>query len=231
MINYIGKIKEIRVKSGMTQEEVAKVIGVSRPTYASIEAGKQELSLEEAQKFVEHFNLSIDFLLTGNLPDINKYKQMILAFLRSDLSRDGKVPKTKLAKLLYLADFSWYYDNLNSMSGMPYRKITYGPVPDMIFRALDELEESGKILIERKPGSDGKEAILIKEVDSNSNQKLNEISDKEKKRISEVAIKWKNKTTNDIVNFTHNQLPYFLCRENQVIPYSLITQEDPDKVF
>ena len=54
MINYIGKIKEIRVKSGMTQEEVAKVIGVSRPTYASIEAGKQELSLEEAQKFVEH---------------------------------------------------------------------------------------------------------------------------------------------------------------------------------
>ena len=156
---------------------------------------------------------------------------MILAFLRSDLSRDGKVPKTKLAKLLYLADFAWYYDNLNSMSGMPYRKITYGPVPDMFFRALDELEESGKILIERKPGSDGKEAILIKEVDSNSNQKLNEISDKEKKRISEVAIKWKNKTTNDIVNFTHNQLPYFLCRENQVIPYSLITQEDPDKVF
>lgn len=231
MINYIEKIKEIRAKSGMTQEEVAKVIGVSRSTYASIEAGKQELSLEEAQKLVEHFNLSIDFLLTGNLPDINKYKQMILAFLRSGLSRDGKVPKTKLAKLLYLADFSWYYDTLNSMSGMSYRKITYGPVPDMFFRALDELEESGKILIERKSGSDGKEAILIKEVECNSNQKLNQISDKEKKRISEVAVKWKDKTTNDIVNFTHNQLPYFLCRENQVIPYSLIIQEDPDKVF
>ena len=87
-------------------------------------------------------------------------------------ARKSKISKTKLAKLLYLADFAWYYDHLESMSGMQYRKITHGPVPDSFFRAIDELEESGKIVIERK-NDDGKEMMLIREADSNKNEKIN----------------------------------------------------------
>ena len=49
--------------------------------------------------------------------------------------------------------------------------------------------------------------------------------------MSEIAKKWKDKKTKDIVNFTHNQLPYSICREDELIPYELITQEDPGKVF
>lgn len=49
--------------------------------------------------------------------------------------------------------------------------------------------------------------------------------------MKKIANKWRDKKTKDIVNFTHNQLPYFLCRDNEVIPYELITQEDPDKVY
>lgn len=73
-----------------------------------------------------------------------KYKEMLLAYLRYAASSKGFVTKTKLAKLLYLADFGWFYNKPESMSGMPYRKITYGPVPDIYFRALDELEENGQ---------------------------------------------------------------------------------------
>jgi uncharacterized phage-associated protein len=96
--------------------------------------------------------ITIDELITGNISDIVKYKQMILSYLRMKLTdkNDNKVPKTKLAKLLYLADFAWFYEHGQSMSGMQYRKIEYGPVPDAFFRALDELEDSGKINIERK---------------------------------------------------------------------------------
>lgn len=231
MINYIEKIKEIRLKNKLTQQDVAEFIGVSRPTYAAIEAGKIDLSLEQAKKVVSMFNVTLDYLLTGVYPDMDKYKQMILSYLRTGISRDGKVTKTKLAKLLYLADFSWYYDNLNSMSGMPYRKITYGPVPDMFFRAVDELEENGKICVEKKSDSDGRVTILIKENENNQNERLNLISKDENKRITEISKKWRSKNTSDIVNFTHNQLPYFLCRDNEVIPYLLITQEDPEKVY
>lgn len=230
MNTYIQKIKELRTQKGLSQEQVAKAIGVSRPTYTAIEVGKQKLDLEEAQKLAKFFGIGVDELVSGNIPNIDKYKHMILSYLRMNLSKDGKVPKTKLAKLLYLADFAWFYEHLESMSGMQYRKMTYGPVPDNFFRALDELEESGKIIVDHK-NIDGKEMFLINESDSNKNEKIKTLSKDESILMKKIAEKWKNKSTNDIVNFTHNQLPYFLCREDELIPYELITQEDPDLVY
>lgn len=227
---YMQRIKKLRIERGLSQERVARAIGVSRPTYAAIEAGKQELSLDEAKKLATLFGFGVDELLSGAVPNLEKYKHMILTYLRMNISKDGKIPKTKLAKLLYLADFAWFYENLESMSGMQYRKITYGPVPDAFFRAIDELEESGKISIERK-NTEGREMFLIGESGSNKNEKIQTLSQDESALMKKIAKKWKDKNTNEIVNFTHNQLPYFLCRENELIPYELITQEDPDLVY
>jgi transcriptional regulator with XRE-family HTH domain len=230
MIQYIEHLKELRTSKGLSQEVVANAIGVSRPTYSAIEAGTQELSLEEGKKLAALFSIGVDELLTGNTPDIEKYKQMILTYLRMNISKDGKIPKTKLAKMLYLADFAWFYEHMESMSGMPYRKIAYGPVPDTFFRVLDELEESGKIVIDRK-SSEGKDMLLISEAETNKNEKIRTLSKEEVALMQKIAKKWKDKKTNEIVNFTHNQLPYFLCRENELIPYELITQEDAEAVY
>lgn len=224
------KLKKLRTKSGLSQEQVAKAIGVSRPTFSAIEAGKQKLDVEEVQKLAGLLGVDVTDLLYGNIPDIAKYKQMILTYLRMPLSKDKKVPKTKLAKLLYLADFAWFYDHLESMSGMQYRRITYGPVPDMFFRVLDELEEDGKIVVERKI-HEGKEMFLISESESNANEKIKSLSGEENDLMRKIAEKWKDRKTEEIVNFTHNQLPFFLCRDNELIPYELITQEDPGFVY
>lgn len=229
-IKYIQKVKQLRAERGLSQEQIAQAIGVSRPTYSAIEAGTQTLDINEAQKLANIFAIGVDELLSGNIPDIEKYKHMILAFLRANTDGDGKIPKTKLAKLLYLADFAWFYENFESMSGMQYRKIAYGPVPDAFFRALDELEELGKVIIEHK-NTDGRNMLLISESDSNKNETLNTIAAEEVVLIKKIAIKWKDKKTSDIVNFTHNQLPYFLCRDNELIPYELITQADSDQVY
>ena len=227
---YMQKIKEFRIKNKLSQEQVAQAIGVSRPTYSAIEAEKQMLNTDEAQKLASLFGITVDELLSGHIPDIAKYKQMILTYLRMNMSVDGKIPKTKLAKLLYLADFAWFYDHTESMSGMQYRKIAHGPVPDTFFRALDELEESGKIEIERK-NDKGRDMILISESDSNRNEKITTLNAEELKLMKQIGAKWKNKKTQEIVNFTHNQLPYTICRMDEIIPYVLITQEDPDMVF
>jgi transcriptional regulator with XRE-family HTH domain len=223
-------IKKLRSAHNVSQDQIAKAIGVSRPTYAAIESGKQKLDIEEARRLAGFFGIGVDELMSGSIYNITKYKQMILLYLRINLSPDAKIPKTKLAKLLYLADFSWFYENMESMSGVQYRKIAYGPVPDLFFRIIDELEESGKILIDRKNVS-GKDMLLISESESNKNEKIESLSQNEKLLIKNISQKWRNKKTNEIVNFTHNQLPYSLCRENELIPYELITQEDPDKVY
>lgn len=221
-------LKALRVKAGISQADIAKRLKISRPSYISLEQGKREISLSEAKKLSDLFGISLQELETGIVPMYDKYKEMILAFIRAaGSSRDGKLPKTKLAKLLYLADFAWFYEHFKSMSGMQYRRLQYGPVPDIYFRAIDELEQEGCITIDRSKDS----MILIGENRGSQRENLNELSKPEQKLIKDIAKKWKEKKTQEIVNFTHNQLPYKLCVPDEVIPYELITQEDPEYVY
>jgi transcriptional regulator with XRE-family HTH domain len=225
---YIQFIKSLRTERGISQQEIADKLGIARTTYLSIEKGERELSLSEAQKLANILGISLEDMETGIVPDYEKYKEMIFAYLRFCGSKfDGKIPKTKLAKLLYLADFAWFYENMKSMSGMQYRRIQYGPVPDLYFRALDELEEQGEIVIDRS--KDG--IILIREGEGSKRKKINKLTTEEKLLIRNISKKWKDKKTKEIVNFTHEQLPFRLCSSDEIIPYELIIQEDPDYVY
>lgn len=225
------KLKELRIGRNRTQEQMAIILGVSRPTYAAIETGKQEMSVGQLEKVTKFFSIDVKSLLSGASPDVEKYKQMMLYFLREVKAKDKKIPKTKLAKLLYLADFAWFYDTFTSMSGMEYRRITYGPVPDTYFAMVDEMLEAGRIDVSAKEYERGRTTFLISENESNKNQRLNLISTGEKALMKKIISKWEKKSTQEIVNFTHNQLPYFLCNDKEIIPYELIVQEDPDKVI
>jgi len=224
---YFNFIRENRESLNISQAKIAQKLGVSRQTYIAIEKGERDLSLEEAQKLADIFGTPLDNLKQGMAQNYEKYKQMILAYLRLAANSNRKITKTKLAKLLYLADFTWFYNKLESMSGMQYRKNHYGPVPDMYFRALDELEENGAIIINRT--ADG--PILISENKTMQKKKLEQINAKELDLIKKISAKWQNKKTGEIVAFTHSQLPYKICEENEIIPYGLITQENSDYVY
>lgn len=223
---YASFIKSLRLQRHLSQSVLAEKLGLSRQSYMTVERGARELTLQEAEKLCELYGISIEELSNTVAPQYEKYKQMILAYLKSSVSGDGKVPKTKLAKLLYLADFAWYYDKLESMSGMQYLRRAYGPVPDPYFRALSELEEEGKITISCK-----KDAMLVSVGPGADRQKLELINNEEMELIKNISLKWKDKRTQEIVDFTHEQLPYKLCSPDEVIPYELITQEDPEYVY
>lgn len=224
--DYYKFIKELRTKKGLPQVEVAEKIGISRSSYIAFEQGKTELSLSEAVKLSDLFGISLYDVENGLQPNYNKYKEMVLAYLRKACSPDGKILKTKLAKMLYLADFAWFYYHLISMSGMQYRRIKYGPVPDMYFRAIDELEDEGKITIDRKG-----EMLLISENRGSKNQALSNLSKSELDLINKISKRWKGRKTSEIADFTHNQLPFKICSSDEIIPYELITQEDPEHVY
>jgi len=210
----------------LSQEEISQRLGLSRSSYIVFEKGKNELNLSQAAKIADIFGITLEQVESGIKLNYEKYQQMILAYLREAVSGDGSVLKTKLAKMLYLVDFAWFYEYLQSMSGMQYRRIKYGPVPDMYFRAIDELEESGKISINRK-----NDLILISENRGSSHQPLAELSKEELGLIKAIAKKWKDKKTGEIVDFTHNQVPYKICQPDEIIPYELITQQDPGYVY
>ena len=222
-----SSVKNLRNQRKLSQQDIADKLGISRASYISLEKGGRDPKLEEVQKLADVLGVSVHDFLHEEKPNFEKYRQMIFAFLRNNLSKDNRVPKTKLAKLLYLADFAWYYEHLESMSGMPYRKIAHGPVPDAYFRIVDELYEEGKIDIEKT--DDG--AMLISQGKGGEREPTTLLSDKEQKLIAAISKKWKGKRTDEIVNFTHRQIPYTFCGDNEIIPYELIIQEDPDYVY
>src|SRR3989344_9585661 len=220
---YAKFIKETRLKKGLSQSDLALKLAISRPSYIAIEHGKRELTMGEFEKLANVLNVSFEEVEAGESPNYDKYKQMILAFLRLD----KKIPKTKLAKLVYLADAGWFYYNLKSMSGMQYRKIQYGPVADSYFRIIDELYENGQIEIDQT--EDG--AMLISQTRGGEKNSLSEIKKDELKLITDISEKWKGKKTKEIVQFTHNQFPYLCAKENDIITLGLITQEDPHEYY
>lgn len=220
---YVESIKSIRLEKAISQLDIAKKLDISRASYIAMEQGRRELSVSELEKISNILGVSFEELENGKSANYEKYKQMILAFLRAG----GKIPKTKLAKLLYFADFSWFYSHLESMSGMQYRKIQYGPVPDAYFRIIDEMFDGGQIQITQT--EDG--AMLISQTRSGAKTSLSMVNKEEEKLIKKIEEKWKGKKTAEIVNFTHKQFPYLFARENEIVSYPLFTQEDPDEIY
>jgi DNA-binding XRE family transcriptional regulator/uncharacterized phage-associated protein len=231
--NLSNNIEKARTVRGYSQEQVARALGVSRPTYVNIELGRKEPTISQAKTLLSMLDIGLDDILGTNdgnsiFPDIiastEKYKQIILNALKHGADNDGKITKTKLAKLVYLADFIWYYRNSSPMSGVTYRKLARGPVADVYFRALDELEEAGTIIREPKGN-----AIMYSLVEQEAPS--NRLSEQELDLIMRTGKAWKGKPTDEIVDFTHRQLPWQVCRYGEVIPYTSITQEDPVKVY
>lgn len=220
---YASLIKTFRIKKGISQAEIAKKLGISRTSYIAVEQGRKELTVSEFEQLLNVLSVSREEFEGGEIPNYEKYKQMILAFLR----QGKKIPKTKLAKLMYLADAGWFYYHLHSMSGMQYRKIQYGPVADSYFRIVDELYENGQIEIEQT--KDG--AMLISQTRAGAKNALSEIKSEESKLIKDIGEKWKGKKTKEIVEFTHNQLPYLCAGDNEIIYLGLITQENPHEYY
>lgn len=230
MNTFVEKIKFLRNSSGISQAEVAEVLKMSRSSYIEVEKGEKELTLSQLKQMANILQISLEELIFETVQvssgdyKLEKYKQIILNCLEygSD-SLDGKITKTKLAKLAYLSDFAWFYNHLESMSGLSYKRFKHGPVPDQYFRVIDELFEEGAISIKNK-GT----AFMIETNEKAPNDQLNK---DELFLIKTIAKKWRDKNTMEIVHFTHQQLPWKICRPGEFIPYELITQEDPEHIY
>lgn len=221
--SYAELIRGIRLEKGFSQLELANKLGLSRASYIAIEQGKRELTLSECEKLSQALGISFNDLERGEVPNYEKYKQMILLYLRIN----KHLTKTKLAKLLYFADFAWYYKNLKSMSGMEYRKIQYGPVADTYFRLIDEMRDAGEINIEFKEEG----AMHVSETASGAKQRLDQLSAEETALIKKINKKWEGKRTAEIVSYTHNQLPYLFADDNEIVSYEIFGQENPDDIY
>lgn len=60
------KIRYLRIKRGETQQDLAKIIGVSNQSVAYYEGDKREPNLETIIKIAHHYNVTLDELVASN---------------------------------------------------------------------------------------------------------------------------------------------------------------------
>lgn len=110
--------------------------------------------------------------------------------------------KTKMNKLLFYADFLMFKQSCFSISGVRYKAINMGPVPNnfqSIFEYLANNDEIDIVYTQFPQGYIGEQFKARK--DRTFNDTL--FSETELKILEKVATVFKSTTTNDIITLSH----------------------------
>ena len=57
------RLKQLRLEKGVKQEEVARIIGITKSAYSNYEQGIREPSFEILIKLCKYFDVTADYLL------------------------------------------------------------------------------------------------------------------------------------------------------------------------
>jgi putative zinc finger/helix-turn-helix YgiT family protein len=183
---------------------------------------KAQLLVEERKRNIFNLNF-IEYLLGNHLADVysgyrnpnfEKFTEMVVYF------SDKIEPfKTKMNKLLFYADFFMFKQSCFSISGMRYKAIDMGPVPNnfqSIFEYLANKDEIDIHTTEFSNGYTGEQFKARKERPF----KAELFSANELETLEKVATVFKTTSTNDIIESSHLEEAWKKNKKNKsVISY------------
>lgn len=221
-------IKNKRLLAGFSQSEVAKSLGISRPTYMKIEQGLSKATEEQKALLAELFNISDESLEEDNVsnkitdikpreipPDnVNKFKQVLL-YIVSKVGNRPNIGQTALYKLLYFIDFDFYEKNQKYLMGATYIKNTHGPSPVSFAKISRELEKNG-LLVEVNSkyfGYDQKRYLVTSE------PSVSELSAVELKHIDDELERLASKSAKELSELSHIDTPWKVAKDKQILNY------------
>jgi len=142
-------------------------------------------------------------------PNLIKFTEMIVFF-----TEKVKPWKTKLNKLLFYADFGMYKKTGFSISGLTYKAIPMGPVPNNYNGLFEYISDKGDIIVEYKtfPDEGTGEQIV-----SNTNRAFNKdlFTEKELEILENVSQIFKDTDTKKIIELSHQEKAWVENQNNK----------------
>ena len=242
----LGKfILEQRLKLGLSQDEVASRIGVSRPTYRHIEEDKRDITITEVEKLAGVFGTTLFDLLnrveqeyTVNLEDkkasaksdtemrvqkkdIEKFRQVLL-YILNKVGGQPNVGETVLHKLLYFIDFDYYEKYEENLIGATYIKNHHGPTSVELKSIVDAMQKQKEIEVVKKPyfEFEQKKYLALKKPD------LRNFSAQEINHIDWVLSRLSNKNAKEIEVYSHGDMPWKAAKQGEKIDYESVFYRD-----
>lgn len=234
------RISELRKSKGYSQDDLARLLEISRPSLTQIELGNRNVSVFELKKMADILSFSIDKLLCEgfkaeiidipynddhnkgeiriSIPElrVDKFKEILLYILEKCAGKPN-VGETLLYKLLYFSDFNYYEVYEEHLTGAEYRKLPFGPVPqklDSIIKQMIEAKMIERFKTEYHGYPQTRYIPLIK-------PNLKNLIASEKDIIDKVIDQYSDWSASAISDYSHKDMPWLATKEGEVIDYEL----------
>ncbi|OGM93135.1 repressor protein [Candidatus Wolfebacteria bacterium RIFOXYB2_FULL_49_7] len=248
-IHYGAYIKKMRERVDLSQDFVAKKIGVSRPTITQIEKDERELTLAEAQGLADLFDMRIEEFLAKkevsepivvlskaaakkkgdeldiriNVPQKNlkKFKEVLLYVLEK-VGAKPNIGETAIYKLLYFIDFDFYEKYEEQLIGATYIKNNYGPTPVEFAKIVEDMEKRGELERIKSKYFDYEQKKYLPRRSSD----LAVLSALETSHIDDVLNRLSDKSAKELSDYSHGDVPWAIAEDKKVISYESVFYRD-----
>ncbi len=241
------RITELRKMKGLSQEDLAKSVKISRPSLAQIELGNRGLNVFELQRLSLVLGFSLDDFMSKSFSvsqdvegkteakskktderisvptlQVKKFKNVLLYILERCAGKPN-VGEMVLYKLLYFSDFNYYELYEEHLTGAKYRKLPYGPVPQKLDIIINQMMEKGIIQRIKTEYYDKMQTRYIPLAKAD----LTELKASEKEVIDRVIEQMSDWSAAMISNYSHGDKPWKATDSNEEINYELAFYRRP----
>jgi len=234
------RISQLRKNKGYSQDELAKLLEISRPSLTQVELGKRNLSVIELKKIADNLSISIDKLLSSDFKiddlelefdeveetqelrisipklKVDKFKDILLYILEKCAGKPN-IGETLLYKLLYFSDFNYYEIYEEHLSGAEYRKLPFGPVPQKLDSIINQMISNQMIQRFKTEYHGYPQTRYIPLVKPN----LVNLKASEKDVIDKVIEQYSDWSASAISDYSHKDMPWLASKDGEVIDYEL----------
>ncbi len=236
------RIADRRKSKGLSQENLSKNLGLSRPSLAQIELGNRSVSILELQKLSQLLGFSLDeFMSTDvyivrelavdyaiptsdvheriSVPtlQVEKFKNVLLYILERCAGKPN-VGETVLYKLLYFSDFNHYELYEEHLTGATYRKLPHGPVPQNLDDVLFQMMDQGQL---QRVKTDFHGYMQTRYLPL-AKPDLTTLRASEKDIIDKVIEQMSDWSAKSISDYSHKDMPWLASKEGDKIDYELV---------
>lgn len=227
------RIRRLRLVAGLSQAEVADLVGIPRQSLGLIESGGRAVSGVEIAKIAALFSVSVHSILreeeqpvrrrfSGSIKVDFKPKKLrdLILYILARCGGKPNIGETVLYKLLYFIDFDAFEVKSEPITGLSYVKMQYGPVP---------LPKHYAPVIKKM--TESRELRIIKQIYMGFAQKRyvaladpapDAFSYEDLKLIDSVIDRLSDMTATKITEYVHEDRPWRESAMEQGIDYRLV---------
>lgn len=235
----LGKrIHRLRDEIGLSQAAMADHLDIARQAVGQIEKGERKIDSLELIKLSSFLSISVEELLKPEeksprsiqTPKSSDYKfdpeklRNLILFILEKCGGKPNLGETGLYKLLYFIDFEATELLGRPITGMPYVRLQYGPVPrkkeyGQVLQIMIEREEL-KIIAHEYYGHQQKRYVNLREPDSKIFSKI------EEEIINRNLVQLSDMKAAEITHYVHGDIPWKKTVDGEVIEYNLAFQRE-----